>query len=72
MLEKAKVDLETENKGLKGQVESLEATIAKNKALVDDAEALLGHNLNLRADLRKRDMDLKEAKDSQEKGRGGS
>jgi len=31
MLEKAKVDLETENKGLKGQVESLEATIAKNK-----------------------------------------
>lgn len=33
MLEKAKVDLKTENKELKGQVESLEATIAKNKRL---------------------------------------
>jgi hypothetical protein len=28
-LEKAKVDLKTKNKELKGQVESLEATIAK-------------------------------------------
>ena len=72
MLEKVKVELKSKNKELKGQVESLEVTIAKNKALVDDAEALLGHNLDLRVDLRKRDMDLKEAKDSQEKGRGGS
>jgi hypothetical protein len=50
--------------GVKGAVESLEATMVKNKALVDDAEALLGCNLDLHADLRKRDEDLKEAKDS--------
>ena len=50
MLEKGNVDLETENKGLNGLVESLEATIAKNKALLDDAQALLGHNLDLHVD----------------------
>ena len=38
--------------------------MAKNKALVDDAEALLGHNLDLHADLRKRDEDLKGAEHS--------
>lgn len=42
VLEKGKVDLKTKNKELKGQVEYLEATIGKNKDLVDDAQALLG------------------------------
>jgi hypothetical protein len=67
VLEKAKVDLETESKVLKGQVGSLEATIVKNKDLVDDAQALLGHNLDLHADLKKLDGKLKEAEDSRKK-----
>ena len=70
LLEKVKVDLNIKNKELKGQVESLEATIAKNKDLVDDAQALLGQNLDLRADLKKKDEVLKEAKESRRRAEG--
>jgi hypothetical protein len=67
VLEKARVDAKVEIKELKGQVESLEATIAKNKDLVNDAQALLNRNLNLRADLKKRDEKLEEAEDLHKK-----
>ena len=39
-------------------------TIAKNKALLDDTQALLGRNLDLRTDLKKREEDLEESEDS--------
>ena len=48
----------------------MEATIAKNKDLVDDTQALLGQNLDLRADLKKKDEVLKEAKESRRRAEG--
>jgi cell division septum initiation protein DivIVA len=46
-LEKAKDGLKTENEDLKAQVESLEATIAKNKNMVDEADGVMNRNIEL-------------------------
>ena len=46
-MEKEKVDLKARNRELSGQVGSLEASIAKNKSLVEDAEVCLSRNVDL-------------------------
>ena len=51
--EKEKADLRARNKELSGQVGSLEASIARNKALVEDAEACMSHNVDLCGELKK-------------------
>ena len=66
-MEKEKVDLKARNKELSRQVGSLEALIARNKALVDDAEACSSHNVDLNMDLKRKDKDLREAEDSHKK-----
>lgn len=66
-LEKEKVDLKAKNRELSGQVGSLEDLIARNKALVDDAEACLSHNVDLNVELKRKDKDLKRAKDSRKR-----
>ena len=66
-LEKEKVDLKARNKELFGQVGSLEASIARNKALVDDVEACLSHNIDLNMELKRKDEDLRKAEDSRKK-----
>ena len=53
-LEKEKVDLKVRNKELSGQVGSLESSIARNKALVEDAEACLSRNVDLNMELKER------------------
>ena len=47
------------NKELMGQVESLPASIEKNKALVVDAEACTSRNIDLCAELKRKDDELK-------------
>ena len=59
-LEKEKV----ENKELSGQVESLEASVVRNKALVEDAEACMSRNVDLHAELKKTEEDLKKLEES--------
>ena len=66
-MEKGKVDLKARNRELSGQVGSLEASIAKNKALVEDAEACLSRNVDLNAELKRKDEDLRKAEDSRKK-----
>jgi peptidoglycan hydrolase CwlO-like protein len=61
------VDLKARNKELSGQVGSLEASIAKHKALVEDAEACLSRNVDLNAELKRKDEDLRKAEDSRKK-----
>ena len=68
-MEKEKVDLKARNKELSGQVGSFEASIARNKALVEDAEACLSHNVDLNAELKRKDEDLRKAKDSCKKAK---
>jgi len=68
-LEKEKVDLKARNKELSGQVGLLEASIVRNKALVEDAEACLSHNVDLNAELKRKDEDLRKAKDSCKKAK---
>jgi chromosome segregation ATPase len=60
-LEKEKADLKARNNELSGQVESLKALVARIKALVEDAEACMSHNVDLRAELKEKDEDLKKA-----------
>lgn len=45
-------------------------TIAKNKALVDDAQALLNYNLGLCVDLKEKDEKLKDTECSRMKAEG--
>ena len=52
-MEKEKVDLKARSKELSGQVGSLEASITRNKALVEDAEECLSHNVDLNAEQKK-------------------
>ncbi|XP_066351472.1 autophagy-related protein 23-like [Miscanthus floridulus] len=66
-LEKEKDDLKARNKELSGQVGSLEASIARNKALVDDMEACLSRNIDLNVELKRKDEDLRKAEDSRKK-----
>jgi vacuolar-type H+-ATPase subunit I/STV1 len=61
-----KVDLKARNK-LSRQVGSLEASIAKHKALVEDAEACLSRNVDLNAELKRKDEELRKAEDSRKK-----
>jgi hypothetical protein len=56
-----KAYLKARNKELSGQVESLEASVVRNKALVEDAELCMSHNVDLRAKLKEKDEDLKKA-----------
>jgi len=39
----------------------------RNKALVDDVEACLSHNIELNMELKRKDKDLREAEDSHKK-----
>ena len=66
-LEKEKVELKARNRELSRQVGSLEASIAKNKALVEDTEACLSHNVDLNVELKRKDKDLRKAEDSRKK-----
>ena len=68
-LEKEKVDLKARNKELYGQVGLLEASIAKNKALVEDVEACLSGNVDLNVELKRKDEDLRKAEDSRKKAK---
>ena len=68
-LEKEKVDLKARNKELFGQVGSLEASIARNKALDEDADACLCCNVDLNAELKRKDEDLRKAEDSCKKAK---
>ena len=63
-LEKEKADMKAENKELSGQVESLEASVVRNKALVEDAEACMSRNVDLHAELKKTEEDLKKLEES--------
>ena len=63
-MEKEKVDLKARNRKLFGQVESLEASIMKNKALVEDVEACMSHNIDLHAELKEKDEDLKKTEEA--------
>ena len=63
-LEKEKVDLKARNRELSGQVGSLEASIVKNKALVEDAEVCLSRNVDLNVEFKRKDEDLRKAEDS--------
>ena len=47
---------------MKAKIESLEASIAKNKGLIDDEQGLLNQNIALHVKLRDKDKKLKEAK----------
>jgi len=67
MLERSKEGLSTANKELKAKIESLEASIAKNKSLVDEAQELLNHNIDLCTELNDKGEKLKEAKESRKK-----
>jgi len=69
-LEKEKVDLKARNQELFGQVGSLEASIAKNKALAENVEACLSCNVDLNAELKRKDEDLRKAEDSRKKAEG--
>ena len=66
-MEKEKVELKARNRELSGQVGSLEASIANNKALVEDAEACLSRNVDLNAELKRKDEDLRKVEDSRKK-----
>ena len=66
-MEKEKVDLKARNKELSRQVGSLEASIARNKALVEDAEACLSRNVDLTIELKRKDEDLRKAEDFHKK-----
>ena len=68
-MEKEKVDLKARNKELSGQVGSFEASIARNKASVEDAEACLSRNVDLNVELKRKDEDLRKAKDSHRKAK---
>ena len=68
-LEKEKVDLKARSKELSGQVGSLEASIARNKASVEDAEACLSRNVYLNLELKRKDEDLRKAEDSCKKAK---
>ena len=63
-MEKEKVDLKARNRELSRQVWSLEASIARNKALVEDAKACLSRNVDLNVELKRKDEDLRKAEDS--------
>jgi hypothetical protein len=52
------------NKQLMGQVESLQASIEKNKALVKEAEACACRNIDLHVELKEMDDDLKKAEEA--------
>ena len=65
-LEKEKVDLKARSKELSGQVVPLEASIARNKVLVEDAEACLSHNVNLNVELKRKYKDLRKAEELEE------
>jgi multidrug resistance efflux pump len=56
--------LATANRELKAKIGSLEASIAKNKGLIDDAQGLLNRNIDLHMGLKVKDEKLKEAKGS--------
>lgn len=60
-LEKSKEGLSTANKELKAKIESLEALIAKNKGLVDEAQELLNRNIDLHSELNDKGEKLEEA-----------
>jgi hypothetical protein len=66
-LEKEKVDLQVRNMELLGQVGSLEASVARNKALVEDVEACLSRNVDLHVELKRKDEVLRKAEDSRKK-----
>jgi peptidoglycan hydrolase CwlO-like protein len=66
-LEKEKVDLKVRNRDLLGQVGSLEASVVRNKALVEDTEACLSRNVDLHAELKRKDDVPRKAKDSHKK-----
>jgi len=66
-LEKEKADLKARNRELSRKVKSLKASVARNKALVEDAEGCMSCNLDLRAELKGKDDDLKKAEDSRKK-----
>ena len=57
----------TANKELKAQIESLEATITKNKNMVEQADGLLNRNIDLRAELRDKGEKLVGAEESRKK-----
>lgn len=52
-LEKAASDLKRENRDLSKLVESLQATIEKNKSVIEEAELCLSCNIALQSKLRK-------------------
>ena len=54
----------TANKELKAQIESLEATITKNKNMVEQADGLLNRNIDLHAELRDKAEKLVEVEES--------
>jgi hypothetical protein len=56
--------LKAVNKEFMGQVESLHASIEKNKALVEEAEACARHNVDLHVELKEKDDDLKKAEEA--------
>jgi predicted RNase H-like nuclease (RuvC/YqgF family) len=58
-LEKEKAYLKARNKELSRQVESLEASVVRNEALVEDAEPCMSRNVDLRTELKEKDEDLK-------------
>jgi hypothetical protein len=66
-LEKEKVDLKVRNRELLGQVGSLEASVVRNKALVEDAKACLSCNVDLHVELKRKDEVLRKAEDSRKK-----
>jgi hypothetical protein len=63
-LERSKGVLATANRELKAKIGSLEVSIAKNKGLIDDAQGLLNHNIDLHMELKDKGENLKEAKGS--------
>jgi septal ring factor EnvC (AmiA/AmiB activator) len=65
-LERARTYLKAANKELMGQVESLQASIERNKALVEEAEACARRNVDLHVELKEKDGDLKKAKEARQ------
>ena len=59
--------MKARNKELSRQVGLLEASITRNKALVEDAEACLSHNVDLHTELKRKDEDLRRAEVSWKK-----
>lgn len=69
-LEKSRAALNTDNKELRAQVESFEATIAKNKNMVDEADGVMNHNIELRVELREKSEKLAEIEESCKMAKG--